>query len=340
MSEQQREYALEHSEVITARASDLYGIIADVTRWPVLFGPTVHTDHIERTPSVERFHLWALLDGNVLNWTTRRTHDPERLVVTYAQAHSRPPFRTMTGEWRFRPLDGERSEVVLTHRFVPLEDTPEIREQITRTLDRNSTVELARLRGVAELGHSADELVFSFEEALSGIAGSAADAYAFVAEAEAWPERLPRVTKAVLRDYREGIENLELETVADDGSTTATSAVRVLFPGERIAFKHITVPKPLLGHSGLWTFSDVPAEQGGGSTISVRHTVSVNPATIGEVLGAGATLEDARRHAREILGAQCRATMERAAAHAAERATVPGATKPGDDAVTGAAAPV
>ena len=39
----------------------VYQLVADVTRWPVVFGPTVRVEHIERSPGHERFRIWAVV---------------------------------------------------------------------------------------------------------------------------------------------------------------------------------------------------------------------------------------------------------------------------------------
>ncbi len=79
------EHHTEHTHVVAAPAEVLYGLVADVTAWPALFGPSVHVQHLERSEREERFRLWATVNGEVTDWTSRRTLDPDALRVTFAQ---------------------------------------------------------------------------------------------------------------------------------------------------------------------------------------------------------------------------------------------------------------
>jgi aromatase len=58
-----------------------------------------------------------------------------------------------------------------------------------------------------------------------------------------------------------------------------------------------------------------------GGVVTARHTVAIDPAAVTEVLGAGATLDDARSHLRDVLGANSRATLS----HADRAASLPAA---------------
>jgi aromatase len=63
----------------------------------------------------------------------------------------------------------------------------------------------------------------------------------------------------------------------------------------------------LLGHCGAWDFAE---DNGGGTVVTARHTVAINPAAVTEVLGPGHSLADARRYLREVLVATSRETLE------------------------------
>ncbi|PWW63180.1 aromatase/cyclase [Actinokineospora spheciospongiae] len=309
----EREHHTEHRLVVAAPPRVLYGLVADVTAWPAVFGPSVHVRHLDRSEREERFELWATVNGAVSTWTSRRTLDPGGLRVTFDREVSAPPIASMGGEWRFRALPGNRCEVVLLHRFTTTDDDPGTVGWVTAALDRNSPEELAALARVAQSGHPVEDVVFSFTDARA-LSGSAAGAYEFVARADLWAERLPHVSRAVLSEPAPGVQDLELDTVTADGSRHTTRSVRMCGEGEWIAYKQVVTPELLHGHSGLWTFTEGPE----GALVTSRHTVVINPGAVGTVLGAGKTVADAKVFVRNALGRNSATTMSSAAAFAAE----------------------
>ncbi|WP_329063439.1 aromatase/cyclase [Streptomyces sp. NBC_01429] len=305
----------EHTRIVSAPAQVLYDLVADATRWPAIFGPSVHLVHLERGGRGERFEIWALVNGEVANWVSRRVLDPERRYVSFRQERSHPPVAAMGGGWLFRELPGGRTEVVLRHRFAATDDDPATVEGLLRGLDRNSAEELAALARVAELGHPVEDVVFSFTDRVP-LEGPAEAAYDFVNRADLWAERLPHVAGVELTETVPGVQELRMDTVTADGSAHSTRSVRVCRAPEWIAYKQLAMPRLLSGHSGLWTFTEGPD----GPVASATHTVVLNPAAVAEVLGEGSTLADARNHIRDALGRNSLATMSHAASHAASRA--------------------
>jgi len=303
-----------HSVVVAAPAESLYELVADVTRWPVIFEPSLHVRHLARSDREERFQLWALVNGDVKTWTSRRELDPEALRITFQQERSQAPVASMGGTWMFHPLSGGRTEMVLEHDFTAVDDDAESIEWITTAVNRNSPTELTALGRIAEQDHAVDDLVFSFEDAVQ-LPGAAADAYEFVNRSDAWPDRLPHVRRVILREDEPGIQHMEMDTVTADGSAHTTKSVRLCFEPELIVYKQRLPPKLLLGHSGSWTFED-SAE---GAVVTARHTVAINPATVPDVLGPDKTVAYAREFLREALGANSRATLTHAGAYAEAR---------------------
>ncbi|MEU5045319.1 aromatase/cyclase [Streptomyces griseorubiginosus] len=303
-----RQHRTEHTLVVAAPPGVLYQLVADVTCWPAVFGPSVHVHHLERGERTERFRIWALVGGEVSSWVSRRTLDPVGLRITFRQEHSRPPIASMGGEWLFRALPGDRTEIVLRHDFTAVDDQEETVRWITGALDRNSPEELGALARTAESGHPVDDVVFSFTDTVR-LAADVASAYDFVYRADRWADLLPHVSRVRLREATPGVQELEMDTVTADGSAHTTSSVRICEKGQWIAYKQRRTPRLLLGHSGLWTFVDEP----GGSSVTARHTVVIDPSAVSEVLGTGTTLDDARAYVRDALGRNSRATLASAA---------------------------
>lgn len=316
---QPRTHTMEHTRVVHASPEVLYQLVADVTRWPVIFGPSLHVRHLQRDPAYERFQLWALVGGQVKNWTSRRTLDASGLCITFEQERSQAPIVSMGGTWSFRALPGGRTQVVLEHHFSA--DGQRVIDWIADAVDRNSEDELAALGGIAELGVPVAEIIDTFEDTVR-LAGSAVDAYTFINRADEWPDRLPHVRRVLLREEQPGMQHMEMDTVTADGSAHTTKSVRICFPAEQIVYKQLVPPAVLLGHSGVWHFADVPGDPDS-AVVTARHTVAINPVAAREVLGADSTLADARRYLREALGGNGRATLAHAGSYAESRLAVP-----------------
>jgi aromatase len=295
-----------HLRRTRAPARTVFELVADVSRWPVIFGPTVHVDVLERGAGHERFRIWALVNGRVANWTSRRTFDSERLVITFHQEHSTPPIAAMSGSWHFRDLGEDGTEITLHHDFATVDGSAESIALVTGALDRNSDSELAALARVAEFGRPVDDVVFAFEDSIEVAAGPKA-VYDFIDQARKWPYRLPHVDDVELREEVPGVQLMTMRTVTADGAAHQTASVRLCTPAERIVYKQTTPPAQLVGHSGAWYFEDRgPA----GTLVTARHLVCLQPPANGGDGGSGrngAGEADSERALAELAG-----RMERA----------------------------
>ncbi|MGW0335777.1 aromatase/cyclase [Streptomyces sp. NPDC003011] len=302
---------VEHEITVGAPAAAVYRLIADVVNWPRIFPPTIHVDQVEHTGAEERIRIWATAHGEAKNWTSRRTLDPERLRITFRQEISTPPVAAMGGAWIIEPLGDNKARVRLTHDYRAVDDDPEGLAWIDEAVDRNSRSELAALRTNVEAAHAAEDLAFSFTDSVT-VTGAAKDLFDFVNEADQWAERLPHVASVRLTEDTPGLQTLEMDTRAKDGSTHTTKSYRVTFPHHRIAYKQVTLPALLTLHTGVWTFE----ETGEGTVASSQHTVSLNTDTIAAVLGTDATVADARTYVHTALSTNSLATLGHAKAYA------------------------
>ncbi|MBT3165340.1 SRPBCC family protein [Streptomyces sp. Vc74B-19] len=305
---------VEHEITVEAPAAAVYRLIAEVENWPRIFPPTIHVDHVERSTGEERIRIWATANGEAKNWTSRRTLDPERLRITFRQEVSTPPVAAMGGAWVIEPLSGDSARIRLLHDYRAVDDDPAGLRWIDEAVDRNSRAELAALKTNVELAHAAEDLTFSFEDTVH-IAGSAKDAYDFVDEAGLWAERLPHVASVRFTEDTPGLQTLEMDTRAKDGSTHTTKSYRVTFPHHRIAYKQVTLPALMTLHTGLWTFT----ENESGVAATSQHTVTLNTENIARVLGPDATVADARAYVQGALSANSLATLGHAKDHAEKR---------------------
>lgn len=296
---------VEHDITVRAPAAEVYRLLAEVENWPRIFPPTIYVDHVERGEDQERIRIWATANGEAKNWTSRRTLDPQGLRIGFRQEVSAPPVAAMSGTWVIEELSDTESRIRLLHAYRAIDDDPESLKWIDEAVDRNSRSELAALRENVERAHTAAELTFSFEDTVR-VDGSAKDLYDFINEAGQWSERLPHVATVRLEEDTAGLQTLEMDTRAKDGSTHTTKSYRVCFPHQRIAYKQVTLPALMLLHTGYWTFEDDPE---GGVSASSQHTVVLNTANIAAILGPDATVADAKEYVQGALSTNSRATL-------------------------------
>jgi aromatase len=300
-----------HEITVRAPATTVYRLIADVENWPRIFPPTIYVDHLERGDGEERIRIWATANGEAKNWTSRRTLDPDHLLITFRQEVSTPPVAAMGGTWIIEPLAGTSSRIRLLHDYRAIDDDPASLAWIDEAVDRNSRSELGALKTNVELAHAAEELTFSFEDTIQ-VNGSAKDVFDFINEADLWTERLPHVASVRFEESTPGLQTLEMDTRAKDGSTHTTKSFRVTFPHRKIAYKQVTLPALMTLHTGYWTFT----ETDDGCTASSQHTVTLNPANIERILGPDATVADAREYVHTALSTNSCATLNHAKAFA------------------------
>ncbi|MFC9914442.1 aromatase/cyclase [Streptomyces sp. NPDC059862] len=307
---------VEHEITIDAPAAAVYQMLADVVHWPRIFPPTIFVDREPTGAGQERIRIWATANGTAKTWTSRRTLDPQALRITFRQEVSAPPVATMGGAWIIEPLAADRSRVRLLHDYTAIDDDPHDLLWIERAVDKNSTAELAALKVNVEAAHAADtgELTFSFTDTVQ-IDGSAKDVFDFINDAQFWSERLPHVAVARLTEDTPGLQHLEMDTRAKDGSVHTTASYRVVFPDHKIVYKQVTLPALMTLHTGEWTFE----ENAQGTAASSQHTVTINTANIARVLGEQATVEDARAYVREALSTNSRATLGHAKSYAEQK---------------------
>ncbi|GAA3302638.1 hypothetical protein GCM10020295_48970 [Streptomyces cinereospinus] len=220
----------------------------------------------------------------------------------------------MGGAWIIEPQGEAASRVRLLHDYTAVDDDPASLTWIDEAVDRNSRSELAALKTSVELATAAAELTFSFEDTVE-VEGSAKDVYDFVNEAGLWSERLPHVATVRLTEDVPGLQTLEMDTRAKDGSTHTTKSYRVCLEGRKIAYKQTTLPALMNLHTGYWTFTGTDT----GCTASSQHTVVLRPENIEKILGPGAGVAEAREYVRSALSTNSRATLGHAKAYAEAR---------------------
>lgn len=213
----------------------------------------------------------------------------------------------MGGEWIVTPGDVAGTvRLTLRHEFSAVDDDPAGIEWITKATDRNSGTELANIKTLAEGIGAADGLVFDFEDSTLVADADPETVYRFLHEAAAWPDRLPHVSRMRLTEDVENIQWMVMDTVTKDGSAHTTESVRICFPdSRRIVYKQLVTPPLMTTHIGEWTV--VPTDKGARATS--WHRVQLNEDAIVGVLGADATVHEAKEFIRRAVGGNSAATL-------------------------------
>jgi hypothetical protein len=296
---------------VAAPAGVVFAVLADATRLPLYFSPSVHVERLEFDGERDRLRMWSFMDGQLKSWTSWRHLDPVRRRMEFRQELPAAPLTSMGGTLDLRAQGPHRTELELRYHYDVAGGRPADEAWAQRAAEGNSRTQLAELKSFAERWTRLDDLVLSFEDSVR-VNGPPELVYDFLYRAGDWPESVPHVTRADLTEETPGVQRMTMETLTEYGSHT-TESVRICFPhAGRIVHKQ-TMPHVLLeAHIGEW--SVVPDESG--VTVLAQHSVVLREENAAAVLGEGAGLAHARRHVREELGRDSRALLAHAKRHA------------------------
>lgn len=305
----------EHEIAIDAPARHVYELLADVQKWPLMFDLTVHGEIVERNGQDEQIRVWsATKEAGARTWTSRRHHDPEALTIGFRPDKTKAPIGGMSGTWVVEALTGDTCRLRILHDFFPATDDPADLDWINNALDRNTGVELAKVKARAESLDS--PLLLTFADTIE-VDGSAKDVYDFVNEAQLWKERLPHVSRVSLKEDMPGLQILEMDTQANDGSVHTTRSVRVCEPTKKIIYKE-TGPSALMTlHTGRWLIEEHAPDR---VSVTSEHTVRINESRITEILGEDADLAKAQHFVRNAMSGNSLTTLKLAKAYAEDAA--------------------
>ncbi|MYW97963.1 aromatase [Amycolatopsis rubida] len=297
---------VEKEILVHAPAKVLRDLVLDVDRWPALHRPAVHAEYLERSETSARIRHWAVTDDRtVRTWTEQRRFGADTITAVVESAEL--PYVDANGSWTFEERD-EDTLVTLRWEFRTSDAT------VADTVRAESAEYLASLKSAAEERDELAELILTFDDPLF-IAGSIEDVYAYLYEADKWPDRIPHVAKLELEETVPGIQFFDMVSLSPDGSSHSTRSVRICLPHRKIVYKQIQLPTMLAAHTGHWAFAQTPE----GVVASTRHTARIKPDMV-SILGEGTTVQDARNHLRRVLTANSMGNLQLAKAYAEERA--------------------
>jgi aromatase len=232
------------------------------------------------------------------------------MSIGFRQEQSQAPVGGMGGTWVVEPGAGGTCHVRLLHDYFAASGLPADVEWIAQAVDRNSTAELRALKSAAEAG--GEHSVLTFADTVE-VDGAAEDVYDFLNEAQRWKERLPHVQRVSLEEETPGLQVLEMDTRAKDGSVHVTRSVRVCQPHSRIIYKQIVLPALLLLHTGRWL---IEQRAPGQLQVTSEHTVRLDSSRIAGVLGPDADMAAAQAFVRGALSGNSLATLRLAKRYA------------------------
>lgn len=297
---------------VAAPAGVVYGLIADAERWPLYLPLNVYVERLDFDGVRERLRMWVIAEGQVTSWMSDRVQDPARRRVSFRQDLIVESTRSPAGTWTVRELGPDRCRLTMDYEFTVVDARPEDVRWLERATAVNARSNLRSLRFLAERWPRLDELILSFEESVR-VKGPPELCYGFLYDVGDWPEQVPHVRRVGLAEPQAGVQRAVMDLAAADGTTQTVESVRVCFPhAGRIVHKETAVRKLVAAHCGEW--SVVPDETG--VTVVSQHHVALCEEDIEPVLGAGATLEDARARVRAEIGRQSMETLRLARKHA------------------------
>ncbi|MGH3938171.1 MAG: SRPBCC family protein [Pseudonocardiaceae bacterium] len=300
-----------HTGIVTAPPGLVYDLVAGLQDWSQFHGPSVHAEPLGHQDGAELFrHWWVIDDRTVRTWQACWRFDRERLRIGYEFDSDEPAVAGSRGEWTFVKISDSSTEVRVAQAAAGDGDHDAARAE------RDLRELLDSVVNAAERDAERQDLVVDFEDPLF-VAGSIDDAYAYLYEADKWPERIPHVSRLVLEENVPNIQFFDMDTKTPDGSAHTTRSVRICLPGNKIVYKQIHLPKLLDGHTGHWKFT--PTREG--FILGARHTATIKPAAL-PILGPGTSVLDARKYLRRVLSANSMSNLRLAKAHAEEIAGV------------------
>ncbi|KAA9166519.1 aromatase [Amycolatopsis acidicola] len=314
MPENQRE-VVTGDVTVAATADAAYATVADLSSWPQFHPPAVHAEVLRRDPGGTLVRHWAVTGrASARTWQARWEFDPAARRIRFSHETPPAPLSTLEGEWVFADEHEGTCRATLSHTLTyPPGDEARVRD-LVRGIARNTEELLQTARDTAARREELRSLVITFEDTVF-IAGSVHDAYTFLYDAAAWPDRLPHVARLELEEPTPGIQFFDMDTKAPDGSTHTTRSVRVCRAPHLIVYKQTVTPALLDAHTGRWSFVETPE----GVLASARHTATIKRSALG-LLGVGTTVRDARRYLRKALSTHSVRNLQLAKEYAEERA--------------------
>ncbi|MFB8413889.1 SRPBCC family protein [Streptomyces albidoflavus] len=308
----ERIHRIAHETEIAAPAGVVYGLIADAESWPLFLSPAVHVELLDFEAHEERIRTWAVVEGAVRCWISRRVLDPRRRRVDFRYDPAPGPARAMRGTWQVEERGAHACRLVLRHEYgVPPEPHGEA-PRTGRTPGAAEAEVLECLRRVAERWTELDRLILTFEDEIR-VKGPPELVHDFLYRVGDWPGAVPHVARTELAEREPGVQRVAMDVRGADGVVRPTESVRVCFPhAGRLVHKQTRTPPMVAARTGEWQV--LPDTSG--VLVVCRQTLLIRAEEIELVLGPGAGPDEARRRLRAELGQEALGVLGAARLHA------------------------
>lgn len=264
-----------HTVSVGAPASVVHGLLADAPRWPLFLPSCVHAERLDADARTDELLVWTWTDGQVRGGLVRRTLRPaERAVdfVEFADDAASGPGPQASGTWSVEPEGAGRC--LLTLRYERLRPDP---FEPPHSLARQVRGRLGEIRDAAERWETLDESLLSLTDS-ARVDGAPELVYDLLHRIGDWPELLPHVDEATVREDRPGVQHVTLGLGTPQGGEPLTvTCVRLCFPhAGRIVNKARVEHELIAAYSGEWSL--VP--DASGSTVTSTHHVLLRPGAL------------------------------------------------------------
>lgn len=307
-------HRVEEKALIAAPVETVRQIVVDVEAWPQIHRPAVHAEILESDERGELIQHWSVVDDHtVRTWVSRREVTASG-DVRFTHEPAAEPFASVTGGFEFEEQPDGGTLVRMHHAFTLRQEDDAVAAERSESMRRGSQAHLETLTYAAENAEDLRLRTISFEDPLF-VAGSVEDAYAYLYEADKWPERIPHVVRLEMEETVPNIQFFDMDTKSSDGSEHTTRSVRICLPNHKIVYKQTQPPKTMDAHTGHWLFTETPE----GVIVSSRHTATIRRDGL-HLLGEGMTVEGARKYLRRVLSANSMGNLRLSKEYAEKRA--------------------
>jgi aromatase len=146
----------ENSIVIDAPLDLVWDMTNDIESWPHLYSEYASAEVLDRQGNTVRFRLTMHPDANgtVWSWVSERTADPTTRTVRAHRVET-GPFEYMKIFWEYRPVEGG-IEMRWVQDFHMKPEAPVDDAWMTDNINRNTPIQMARIKGLIEAAAKAD----------------------------------------------------------------------------------------------------------------------------------------------------------------------------------------
>lgn len=268
-----------HAIEINADIENVYGICANVLKWPEYFPPCKKAQIISEDKNVQVIQITAQSNETEFTWQSERRLYHASYRIDFHQSEPSPLVKYMQGVWRAIKL---HKGVLLTleHVFEVKDNVEGIVESVTsnedalafmhRTIENNSRKELESIKQILEkskLGRT--EVIFS--EVIE-INATPEQVYKVLYNAKEWPQLLPHCKKITML-YEDGNnQEFEMTVIGSQDKIEVMRSIRQGHANNIIEYFQPSLPPALKRHEGKWIITETK----NGVNLEAWHSITLS----------------------------------------------------------------